>query len=119
MEDVCVNREFPPPYLDLLPSYCGSVHLSDGLFGLLTAIENDKGDSYCTSKDSFNEREQFVLGFGEMRGSQSCPHLFVIVGDEGKAVAGVVHVDQPPKLTELCLVVSTFQNKPRFVYATF
>merc|ERR1712223_281676 len=50
-------------YLDLLPSYCGSVHLSDRLFGL----------------------------------------LFVVVGDEGKAVAGVVHVDQPPKLTELCL----------------
>ena len=50
-----------------------------------------------------------------MRGSQSSPHLFVVVGDEGKAVAGVVHVDQPPKLTELCLVVSTFQNKPRFV----
>ena len=42
-----------------------------------------------------------------MRGSQSCPHLFVVVGDKGKAVAGVVHVDQPPKLTELCLVAST------------
>merc|ERR1719153_917281 len=50
-------------YLDLLPSYCGSVHLSDRRFGL----------------------------------------LFVVVGAEGKAVAGVVHVDQPPKLTELCL----------------
>ena len=48
-----------------------------------------------------------MQGFGGVRGSQSCPHLFVVVGDEGEAVAGVVHVDQPPKLTELCLVAST------------
>ena len=40
---ICFDRESLPPYLDLLPSYCGSVHLSDGLFGLLTAIENDVG----------------------------------------------------------------------------
>ena len=60
-----------------------------------------------------------MQGFGGVRGSQSCPHLFVVVGDEGKAVAGVVHVDQPPKLTELCLVVSTIQDNPRFVKATF
>ena len=93
-------------HLDFLPCYCCTIHLSDRLLCLLInkgtflilvytmtmlilmdEFLNKSGHNSCTL--SVNIQAHF--------------NLFVVVSDESKSIASVVHVNQPTKLTEFCL----------------